>query len=116
MKLPGRTKNHLLAISQQSGMSRKNRTIEDLNVNGMLKNHKLAKHIADANFREVCRQLTYKVALYGNVLHTVGRFFPSSKMCSCCGNINPKLTLTDRTYVCTTCGMVKDRDVNAAIK
>ncbi len=90
-------------------------TIEDLNVNGMLKNHKLAKHIADANFGEIRRQLTYKAELYGNTLHIVDRFFPSSKMCSHCGNINAELTLTDRTYVCKQCGMVNDRDLNAAI-
>ncbi len=90
-------------------------TIEDLNVNGMLKNHKLAKHIADANFGEIRRQLTYKADLYGNVLHVVDRFFPSSKQCLRCGNINAELTLTDRTYLCKRCGMVKDRDLNAAI-
>ncbi len=80
----------------------------------MLKNHRLAKHIADANFGEIRRQLTYKAELYGNVLHVVDRFFPSSKQCSGCGNINVELTLTDRTYMCTRCGMVKNRDLNAA--
>ncbi len=90
-------------------------SIEDLNVNGMLKNHTLAKHLADANFGEIRRQLAYKTELYGNTLNVVDRFFPSSKMCSCCGYIHAELTLTDRTYVCKRCGTVKNRDVNAAI-
>jgi putative transposase len=90
-------------------------SIEDLHVNGMLKNHTLAKHLADASFGDVRRQLTYKAELYGNMLNVVARFFPSSKQCSCCGNINAELTLTDRTYICKVCGMVKDRDLNAAI-
>ena len=90
-------------------------SIEDLHVNGMLKNHSLAKHIADAAFGEIRRQLVYKTTWHGNTLNIVDRFFPSSKMCSCCGNINAELILTDRTYLCKRCGMVKDRDLNAAI-
>jgi putative transposase len=89
-------------------------SVEDLHVNGMLKNHHLAKHLADANFGEIRRQLAYKTIVHGNTLHIVDRFFPSSKRCSACGHINPKLTLTDRMYVCQQCGMVTDRDLNAA--
>lgn len=88
--------------------------IEDLNVNEMLKHHRLAKHIADADFGEIRRQLVYKTTLHGNTLNIIDRFFPSSKMCSGCGTINVELTLTDRTYVCQHCGMKKDRDRNAA--
>ena len=90
-------------------------SIEDLHVNSLLKNHTLAKHIADASFGEIRRQLTYKAELYGNMLHIVDRFFPLSKMCSRCGVIKGKLTLTERTYVCEKCGMVNDRDLNAAM-
>ncbi len=90
-------------------------SIEDLYVNGMLKNHRLAKHLADAAFGKIRRQLMYKSALYGNTLNIIDRFFPSSKQCSHCGSINTELTLTDRTYVCKECGMKTDRDVNAAI-
>ncbi len=89
-------------------------SIEDLHVNGMLKNHRLAKHIADANFGEIRRQLAYKTDLYGSALHVIDRFFPSSKLCSVCGQIKTELSLTDRTYVCQQCGMVKDRDRNAS--
>jgi putative transposase len=89
-------------------------SIEDLHVNGMLKNHHLAKHLADANFGEIRRQLDYKTFLYGNSLQIVDRFFPSSKRCSHCGHIKSKLTLTNRTYICQQCGMIADRDLNAA--
>ena len=90
-------------------------TIEDLNVNGMLKNHTLARHVADATFGEIRRQLVYRSALHGNTLHIIARFFPSSKMCSGCGAIKGDLNLTNRTYICERCGMIKDRDLNAAI-
>jgi putative transposase len=89
-------------------------SIEDLHVNGLLKNHRLAKHLADANFGEIRRQLAYKTILHGNMLAIVDRFFPSSKRCSACGQINTELTLHDRTYVCPHCGIIKDRDLNAA--
>lgn len=90
-------------------------TIEDLNVSGMIKNHRLAKSISDANFSEIFRQLGYKSKLRGNVLQKVDRFFPSSKTCSGCGHVKQQLTLKDRIFECPSCGMVKDRDVNAAI-
>lgn len=89
--------------------------IEDLHVNGMLKNHSLAKHIADANFGEIRRQLVYKSILHGNRLNLIDRFFPSSKQCSGCGDIKKDLNLTNRTYLCVRCGMSIDRDLNAAI-
>ena len=88
--------------------------IEDLNVNGMLKNHKLAKHISDANFGEIFRQLSYKAVLRGNTVTNVHRFFPSSKTCSRCGYVKQDLTLADRTFACPSCGLRLDRDVNAA--
>ncbi len=69
----------------------------------------------DANFGEIRRQLFYKKKLYGKVVYVIHRFYLSSKMCSCCGTIKTDLTLADRTYVCETCGMVKVRDLNAAI-
>ena len=89
--------------------------IEDLHVNGMLKNRKLAKHIADANFAEIRRQLTYKAQLSGQALIVADRWFPSSKTCSRCGAIHPTLTLADRMFVCPACGHRQDRDLNAAV-
>jgi len=87
--------------------------IEDLNVAGMLRNHCLALSIADAGFGEIRRQLTYKIEWYGGELVTIGRFFPSSKLCRHCGCINDDLTLSDREWTCA-CGAVLDRDYNAA--
>jgi len=89
--------------------------IEDLNVNGMSKNHKLASAILDGGFYEFRRQLEYKCKWYGSTLTIVDRFYPSSKTCSGCENVKPKLKLSERTYVCENCGLVIDRDLNAAI-
>lgn len=89
--------------------------IEDLNVIGMIKNRKLAKHIADASFGEIIRQLEYKQHIYGSVVQKVSRWFPSSKMCSGCGWIDENLTLDKRVFVCKNCNMALDRDMNAAI-
>ena len=87
--------------------------MEDLNVGGMTKNHKLAKSICDANMREFRRQVEYKSAWAGIEVRYVDRFFPSSKMCSSCGNIKKDLKLSDRIYRCG-CGFEMDRDLNAA--
>ncbi|HET9922263.1 MAG TPA: RNA-guided endonuclease TnpB family protein [Ktedonobacteraceae bacterium] len=89
--------------------------IEDLHVSGMLKNHKLAQAVADSNFGEIRRQLTYKAEPYGTHLVIIDRFYPSSKTCSSCGHIKDELTLQERTYVCEACSTVLDRDHNAAI-
>lgn len=88
--------------------------IEDLNVSGMLKNHKLAKAISNIGFYEFRRQLEYKCAWYGKKLVVADRFYASSKLCSCCGNKKDELTLSDRTYHCDVCGNEIDRDFNAA--
>ena len=89
--------------------------IEDLAVSNMMKNHHLAKSISDASWGEVRRQLTYKTAWNGSNLIVVDRFFPSSKTCSGCGEVRTKLLLSERTYVCTNCGLILDRDLNAAL-
>ena len=88
--------------------------VEDLNVAGMLRNRRLARHIADAGFGEIRRQLAYKTEWNGGRLVVADRWYPSSKTCSGCGAVKAKLTLAERTYTCTTCGMVLDRDLNAA--
>jgi putative transposase len=84
--------------------------LETLNVAGMLKNHKLARAIADASFAEIVRQLSYKA----QQVVRVDPFYPSSKTCNECGHINRDLTLADRVWVCPSCGTVLERDVNAA--
>lgn len=88
--------------------------IEDLNVSGMMKNHCLAQSIADANWGEIKRQLEYKTRWRGNALKKIDRFYPSSKECSTCHEINHELTLKERTWTCK-CGVVHDRDLNAAL-
>ncbi|MEW6081524.1 MAG: transposase [Bacillota bacterium] len=87
--------------------------VENLNVAGMLRNHRLALSIADAGFGEIHRQLRYKSEWYGGVLVKVDRFFPSSSLCLKCGTIKDDLTLNDRTFVCE-CGYTAGRDWNAA--
>ncbi len=89
--------------------------IEDLNIKGMLQNHKLAQAIIDASWGEFVRQLEYKADWYGKNIIRIGRFEPSSKTCSNCGSINKYLTLKDRKWTCKSCGSILDRDVNAAI-
>lgn len=89
--------------------------VEDLNVQGMVKNRKLSKAIADCSWFEFVRQLTYKADWYGRVLHKIGRFVPTSKACSNCGHRLDKLPLSIRNWQCPQCGTQHDRDVNAAI-
>jgi putative transposase len=88
--------------------------VEDLNVSGMVKNRRLARHVADASFGEFRRQLEYKAAWRGGRVIVADRWFASSKTCSGCGAVKAKLLLSERTYACTSCGMVADRDLNAA--
>jgi putative transposase len=89
--------------------------IEDLNVRGMLKNHKLAFHVSDAAWSETRRQFEYKTALYGSTLIVRDRFYPSSHLCSVCGEKADKMSLSVRVWICANCGTVHDRDHNAAI-
>jgi putative transposase len=88
--------------------------IEDLNVKGMSKNHRLARSILDVGFGEFRRQLAYKTAWRGTEIVVVDRFFPSSKTCSVCGVVKEKMPLKDRTFTCE-CGNVMQRDFNASL-
>jgi putative transposase len=89
--------------------------LEDLNVKGMMKNHKLSKSIQELGLGEIRRQLEYKSNWYGRNLILVDRWYASSKICSCCGHKKDKLTLREREYKCEECGNVIDRDYNASI-
>lgn len=88
--------------------------IEDLNVSGMLKNHKLASAIADSGFYEFKLQLDYKAQWYGSKVTIIDRWYPSSQLCSSCGSRQP-MPLKVRHYDCSHCGLSIDRDLNAAI-
>jgi len=88
--------------------------LEDLNVSGMMKNGRLARALSDAAMSELDRQIAYKAAWLGETIERVSRWYPSSKLCSACGHKKMVLSLSERTYHCEACGMVKDRDRNAA--
>jgi putative transposase len=89
--------------------------IEDLNVAGMVRNRHLSRSISDAAMGELSRQLLYKARWHGVEVRVAYRFFPSSKTCSGCGEVRNDLDLSARTYSCEVCGLVIDRDLNAAI-
>jgi putative transposase len=88
--------------------------IEDLSIKAFLKNHKLAGAIADCGMYEFKRQLEYKAEKFSSLLVLVDRFFPSSQICSNCGNHRHKMPLKNRVYHCPECGNTEDRDLNAA--
>jgi putative transposase len=91
-----------------------NVVVEQLNVAGMLRNRRLARAIADSGLGEVRRLLAYKTVWYGSRLVVADPFYPSSRTCSSCGWVKAKLTLAERTFHCEACGLVLDRDQNAA--
>ena len=90
--------------------------MEDLNVSGMMQNHKLAKSIQDVSLCELKQILQYKASWYEKQVVFIDRFYPSSKLCSDCGYKNDLLQLSDREWVCPECGVINDRDINAAKK
>ena len=90
-------------------------TVEDLSITGMMANHHLAKAVQEQCFHEFLRQIQYKAEWNGIRFVTADRFYPSSKTCSCCGNVKRDLKLSDRVYHCQECGLTIDRDYNAAI-
>jgi putative transposase len=88
--------------------------IENLNVAGLLKNHHIAKRLADASVGEFLRQLEYKTKWNGGMIVEADPFFPSTKRCSNCGAIKDRIPLSQRMYKCGNCGFEVDRDLNAA--
>lgn len=89
--------------------------VEDLNVKGLQRNRRLSKALSDASLAEFLRQIEYKAQQLGVVVVKADRFYPSSKTCSSCGHVKTKLALSERTYKCECCGLVLDRDLNAAV-
>ena len=88
--------------------------MEDLYVTGMVANRKLARAVSDQGFGQALRMAAYKTESSGGTLLVADQWFPSSKMCSACGTVKAKLSLADRVFECGACGLVMDRDVNAA--
>ena len=89
--------------------------MEDLNILGMMKNRHLSEAVQDQCFHEFVRQMKYKCEWNGIEFIQADRYYPSSKTCSCCGNVKRDLKLKDRTFVCSECGFTLDRDLNASI-
>ncbi len=114
-KVSHQRRNTLHQVTTRLAKTKRTIVIEDLHVSGMLKNHHLAQAIADVGFYEFKRQLLYKAAWYGSKVLLASRWEPSSKTCSGCGWVDENLTLSDRTFHCQQCGLVLDRDLNAAI-
>ena len=114
MRISNIRKDTLHKITSYLTSEYKSIAIENLNVSGMLKNHKLSRAISDLGFYELRRQLEYKSKMYGNTLTVANRFFPSSKKCSSCGSIKKDLSLKERVYTCG-CGILLDRDLNASL-
>ena len=84
-------------------------------MSGMVKNHRIARSISDASFYEFRRQLTYKAAHMKKTIVTADRFYPSSKTCSVCGSRKEDLKLSEREFICPSCGARLDRDYNASL-
>jgi putative transposase len=101
---------------QSTKIVRENQVIclEDLQVKNMVKNHKLAKSISDAAWGMFRQMLLYKANWYGRTVVIIDKFYPSSKLCHVCGEINPMLTLSIREWQCPKCKTILDRDQNAA--
>jgi len=114
-RVADRRRDHLHKLTTR--LIRENQTIvvESLAVKNMVRNHSLARHISDAAWGELVRQLRYKAEWYGRNLVEIDRWYPSSKRCSDCGHVVASLPLDVRSWACPECGVVHDRDVNAAI-
>ena len=114
-KINDRKQYYLHAVSNSLIDENQVICMEDLNVKGMSKNHKLAESILEMNFGEFRRMLEYKASWYNRKIVSVGRFYPSSKTCHNCGYVNKELTLNNREWICPHCGKVISRDYNAAL-
>ncbi len=115
-KLTNIRQNHIHQATNLIVKTKPSRVVmEHLNVLGMMKNRHLAKAIQEQKFYEFKRQMKYKCEFNGIEFIEADKWFPSSKMCSCCGSIKKDLNLSDRTYICEECGLIEDRDKNASI-
>jgi putative transposase len=108
-------KNYIYHVAKTLLRESQTLVMEDLNIVGMVKNHKLAKSIQNICWGELRRVLEYKSKWLGHNLIFIDRWAPSTKTCSCCGFHNSTLTLSDRSWMCPGCGTQHDRDVNAAL-
>jgi putative transposase len=109
------TRQHFLhQVSNQLVQTHDRLVLEDLNITGIMSNRRLARAVGDAAWGELARQITYKQAWRHGQVMVANRWFASSKTCSSCGHVKKVLSLRERTYTCGHCGLVLDRDLNAA--
>lgn len=101
-------------LSTQLAKTKSVIVVEELCVEGMKKNRRLSRSVSDSGWKEFVEHLSYKTVWYGSKLIKADRFFPSTKKCSKCGNIKDKMELSERVYRCGVCGLIIDRDLNAA--
>ena len=113
-KIADRRRNYQHQLSTHTIRENQVVCVESLPVKNMVKNHGLAKAISDVGWSEFVRQLEYKAAWYGRTLVKIDKWYPSSKRCFDCGHILDSLQLDVRSWTCPQCGVVHDRDVNAA--
>ena len=113
-RITDRRRDFLHQLSTRLVRDNQTVVVEGLHVAGMLRNHRLARAIADAGWAELQSMLEYKCEWYGRQLIVIDRWYPSSKTCSACGHLLVSLPLNIREWVCPACGTVHDRDVNAA--
>jgi putative transposase len=113
-KVSNKRKDHLHKVSTEIIKNHDIICVEDLNVKGMIKNHKLAQALSDVGLGTFYSLLEYKASWNEKTIVKIDRFFPSSKMCSDCNWINQELTLKDRKWTCLSCGITHDRDINAS--
>lgn len=114
-KLSNKRKDNLHKITTKLIKENDLICIENLNVKSMTKNHKLAKTIQDCSFGTLVSMLKYKAKWHNRKIVEIGRFYPSSKLCHCCGNRMQYMGLEIREWACPNCGETHDRDINAAI-
>jgi putative transposase len=114
-KIANQRLDFLNKISTQLIKNHNSIAIENLNINGLMQNHKFAQSICDAGWGMFVEMLKYKAEWQGKNILQIGRFEPSSKTCNLCGTINKELTLKDREWTCNSCNTIHDRDHNAAI-
>ncbi|MBB4914464.1 putative transposase [Streptosporangium saharense] len=112
-RIADRRRDHLHKVTTRLVRENQVIAVEDLTVRNMVKNRSLARAVSDTSWREMRSMLEYKAAWYGRTLVVVDRWFPSSKLCSACGALQDRMPLTVREWECA-CGVVHDRDVNAA--
>ncbi len=113
-KIADRRRNYQHQLSTHTIRENQVVCVESLQVKNMVKNHCLAKAISDVGWAEFVRQLEYKAAWYGRTLVKIDKWYPSSKRCFDCGHLLDSLTLDVRSWTCPQCGVVHDRDINAA--